>query len=332
MAAAKDCTSTSNKRSGSRPIASGRLIDFKKSYRIDTIPVTGSGYLRDHRVGGKIMYPAAGFSMAGIAVHEALSGSGNKQEAFSLENLKFRHTLTLSEKNSTDLRLSYRPDRSEFSVYGSTDGDTGQEQQLAVGTIAAANSKHSVAEIEINKLVTRFSDVVDVGEFYGRLGRSGLEYGPFFRGITEARTYQGSDESITKLSSHPCLHIFEDPWAQAVTLLDSAFQSLAVTLNIGEEHLYMPSRIRALKVSGKFEPDLWCYTRLVKSTNRAVVGDITLFNSRGKPIVEIDGLLCMKIPKVENQYRNDRSVWSKRASSCKCVLPRQHPSALSRGR
>jgi len=297
MLVAKDCAFPSKNRPDHQPMASGLSFDLHTSPWIDSFSVNGSGYLRDHRVDGKIIYPAAGFSMSGIAVHQILFGVEAEQQPIVLENLKFRHTLALPGKNPIVLGLSYQPEQREFGVHAISHTEPSNTRQLATGNLSASGSTMSDTRAALDELLERCSKVVDVEDFYHRLGQSGLEYGSFFKRIVGARVSRHTDEAITQLTRHPLLFTHNNHWASSITLLDSAFQSLAVALDTDKNHLYMPSRIRTLTACAEVEQDLWCYTRITKSTNRAVVGDISLFSVQGDPLIEIQGLLCMKIPR-----------------------------------
>ncbi|MGI9319327.1 MAG: polyketide synthase dehydratase domain-containing protein [bacterium] len=307
MLVAQDCSLPKENRPGHRPVASIKSFTFKKSYWIDSTSVSGLNYLRDHRVGGKIIYPAAGFSMAGIAVHQALPVAEGKPKPIVLEHLKFRRTLSLPDRDTTVLRLNYKPDRGEFTVHSDRSDDPGAMSPHAIGRLAAINLVSQASDTDFDSLFEKCCEEVDVRKFYQRLSRSGLDYGPFFKRIISARVSRHTGEAVTQLTSHPGLATIRDPWAQPITLLDSAFQSLAIALDTDKHHLYVPSRIRELRVYADFEPNLWCYTRILKSTNRAVVGDITLFNALGRPLIQIHGLLCLRIPRNQVAHCNGAS-------------------------
>lgn len=330
MSVAKDCALALENIQGHQSTASDHSHNIKESSWIDPFSVSGSSYLRDHRVEEKIIYPAAGFSMAGIAVHQALAGAGDKQQAFTLEDLTFRHTLTISRGDSTFLGLSYDPEKSEFAVRCSHDSRSGSPTTFAVGNISRKKPLRSGAQVDLDCLLTRCSNVVDVDGFYQRLSQSGLDYGPFFRRIISARVSGHTGEAVTRLKSHPRLVALTDQWADPITLLDSAFQSLAVALDTNRDHLYMPSRIRALHIHAELEQDLWCHTRLVRSTSRAVVGDITLLNAHGQPLMEIHGLLCMKVPRRSSKYCNSSSEWRNGSTMRNiCTQQKAHPILAS---
>jgi acyl transferase domain-containing protein len=298
MSVAKDCFLSLEKDPDLLPAVAGQSISAEKSLLIDTVPLSGLNYLRDHRVAGKIIYPAAGFAMAGLAVYQALQGSGNTIAPLQLEDIRFRRKLSPCRFGSTILRLEYKPDSSEFAVYSDHRyqfSGSGSAAQHASGKLAASSPKTPVSISDFEILYARCCESVDVNNLYQRLAQSGLNYGPFFRGIVEARISSSTGEAVTRIASHRGLTAIGDPWAQPITLLDSAFQSLAATLDTNNFNLYVPSRIRALRVYSDFEADLWCHAQLTKSSSRVVDGDLTLFNVDRRPILEIKGLRCLKV-------------------------------------
>lgn len=308
-----------------QPSVCGQPLAFEKSYWINAVPVSGMDYLRDHRVAGKVIFPAAGFTMAGIAVHQALRVPGDKHKPMALENLKFRRTLSLSDLDTTVLQLSYKPERSEFTVHSGDRDDLDSQTPHAVGMLTDTNPELPDFDSNFDTLFTRCFETIDVSNFYQRLSQSGLDYGPYFKRIVNLRVSRHTGEVVTRLSSHPGL----DMQAQSITLLDCAFQSLAAALETDHFNLYVPARIQALRVYADIEPDLWCYARLTNSSKRAVVGDITIFNTDKRVLTDIQGLRCLKIP--QSQIRRCKAAvrwWEKPLQQNNSVHQQFSPTKL----
>jgi len=294
MSAVKACALATENNEYSRQLTSNQSVDSETLYWIDSVPINEQTYLHDHRVAGKAIYPAAGFSMAGVVVHQALRGSRNNQKTITLKDLKFRRTLSLSDVDPTVLQLSYRPRQDEFAVHSRRRDDSGPLTLHASGRLARTDSASSVSSVELKDMFARCCESVNVANFYQRLDQSGLHYGPFFQRIKLARVSRHTNEAVTRLAIHPELAMIQDLRAQSVTLLDSAFQSLAATLDMDNFELYVPLRIQSLIVHGDLCSDLWCYARLVNVTSRAVIGDITIFDLNGRALIEIRGLHCLR--------------------------------------
>lgn len=281
---------------GPLPVVCGQSLAMEKSCLIDCVPVSDQHYLQDHRVAGKVMYPAAGFVMAGITVHRALRAPASRHKPMVLENLKFRRALSLSSRDKTVLQLSYKPERGEFTVDSGRPDCSGTATLHAVGMLAGSNPELSACDNNLDALFRRCSETISVSHFYQRLSQSGLEYGSFFKRIVYAQVSRDTGEAVTRLSSHPGLTSPANQQARSITLLDGAFQSLAAVLETDQFNLYVPARIRTLRVNAGFEPNLFCYARLEKLTNRSIVGDITIFNAAKRVLLDIRGLSCLRIP------------------------------------
>ena len=296
MSVANDCNLPKENNQSRQSVLCGKLFTSENSYLIDSIPVGDLHYLQDHRIAGNVIYPAAGFCMAGIAVHRSLRSLEDKYEPMVLENLKFRRSLALSDHNSVVLRLRYKPGRSEFTVHSDHDDDHSEVTPHAVGMLAGTRAEVPSCDSHFSNLLTSCSEIINVSDFYQRLSQSGLGYGPYFKRIVDARVSRQSDQALTRISCHPELTTTGDQQTRQITLLDCAFQSLAAALDPGHFSLYVPSRIRELRFFDDLEPNLWCYACLTNTTNRAVVGDITIYNVDKRPLMDIRGLSCLKIP------------------------------------
>ena len=299
MSVANEYALPNKNNSGSQSMVFGQSLAVDKPCLIDSISVSDQHYLKDHRVAGKVIYPAAGFTMAGISVQRALRGSEKKHKPMVLENLKFRRALTLSNCDKAVLQLSYKPERSEFTVDSGRPDNPDMAAPHAVGTLAGSVLKLPPFDSRLDTIFAKCSETIDVSYFYQCLSKSGLDYGPFFKRIAYARVSRDTGEAVTRLSSHPDLRTKANLQARSITLLDGAFQSLAATLETDQFNLYVPARIRALQVNADFEPDLFCYTRLTNSTNRAIIGDITIFNTASRVLLDIRDLRCLRIPQCQ---------------------------------
>jgi len=273
-----------------------RAQNADKAYSISSFAVIDLNYLRHHRINGQVIYPAAGYSMAGISIHQILNSTQKNLGPLVLQNLKFRKPLSLEEDQTATLQLGYESSNGEFTVLSRGSKNSGQPVKHAVGQITESDTPSNQIGSGLDELQGNFKEYRSVDSFYQALRGSGLDYGTFFKRISSIRLNQKQDEALSKLDVHPELTNTSDRWAQRITLLDSAFQSLAATLKAADRNLYIPSRIQTLRILDDFESDLWCHARLVKSTSRSVVGDLTLFDVYGNRCVEISGLHCLKIP------------------------------------
>lgn len=297
MPAENACSIENENNRCKRMLAPDQSSTSESLYWIASVQVNGQPYIQEHRVAGEIIYPAAAFSIAGTLVYQVLRGSKCKQRSIALKNLKFRRALLLSPHDSTVLHLSYDPVQDGFTVHSQTIDESGALTLHASGSLARANAHLPACHIEIDELLARCRESFNVADFYQRLRRSGLEYGPYFQRIHSLQVSRSTNEVVAKLTAHSDLSADRDPWAHSVTLLDSAFQSLAAILDVDGSELYVPMQIKELHVYGDFCSDLWCYARQVDSNSRSVTGEISLFDPSGREIAEILGLQCLRKPR-----------------------------------
>ncbi|MDH3694486.1 MAG: polyketide synthase dehydratase domain-containing protein [Gammaproteobacteria bacterium] len=269
-------------------------LKTKASRQFNSAVTVDADYLADHRVAGQVIYPAAGYSVAALATRQFFPSLDRKGLSLTLKNLRFRKTLPLSKHHSISLQLCYKPTRREFTIYSKNQTLPRSVTMHAFGEFGEAGLRSGQKVEELNEIKFRCQDAVDTDTFYRNLRQSGLDYGPFFQRISSIRLRRKNNEVLTKLNAHPSLLKSKDRWAQHITLLDAAFQSLGATLPIEDLGLFVPCQVETLRVLNDFDSDLWCYVRLTKFTSRLVSGDITLYNMAGQPLVEVIGLRCLK--------------------------------------
>jgi acyl transferase domain-containing protein/NADPH:quinone reductase-like Zn-dependent oxidoreductase/NADP-dependent 3-hydroxy acid dehydrogenase YdfG len=254
------------------------------------IGISSVPWLRDHRVLRSAVLPASAY------VDMALSGVRAllPQERFAVRDAEFRNAAWLPEEGSRVFQLAITregADAFSFEVQSRADDDgdpwilhaTGQLQR----TKPAAETKQTVS---LADLQAHCAEVWDCDAHYARLGQSGLEYGPAFRLVEEARVGRG--RSVSRLARLPeGLEMCVIP----PTLLDACLQQAIAYMwpegdSFAEGDTYLPVSIRQFEVYRELPKDerLFAVAELAgsdpeTSTFRA---NLRLVSERGEVIAE----------------------------------------------
>jgi acyl transferase domain-containing protein/acyl carrier protein len=163
----------------------GELSVWEGSLDVRALP-----FLRDHRVGGDVVLPAAGFAeLALAAVRE-----GDGAAPVALRDMRFERPL----------RLGDAPARIQVTLRGG-DGDGGSVAVHAAGATASwtahararAETCAAPARIELAAARARCDEPVAVDELYAALAARGLDYGPAFRALRAVR--RGRLEAVARV-------------------------------------------------------------------------------------------------------------------------------------
>ena len=98
--------------SATHPLLGRMVSDTMPTWRTE-LSTRQLSYLKDHRVQGRIVFPAAGYiEMMAAAAHHLFG-----QAAFQFEEVEFHQPLFLSEEVSTTLQLRFDPQDSTFTIH-----------------------------------------------------------------------------------------------------------------------------------------------------------------------------------------------------------------------
>jgi acyl transferase domain-containing protein/acyl carrier protein len=263
---------------------------WRQRLSLDRLP-----YLADHRVRGHCLLPASAYVEMAAAAALDSAGAG----PISLRHVRFEEALPISESSGAIVELvaDVEPgDEASFrisSVYSEGTESNQQPRRLlhASGRIGRRISETALASESdsLAMLQQRVSEPVDLQEFYARLSRRNLEYGPAFRNVMAIWRAEG--ESLARLA----VPRSRKAYRLHPALLDAGFQCLSAALpgNGQEDHdLFLPSGIDEVNmVSARTEGDsMWAYAR-VRKDDRAVegtlTGDVILFDAAGEPIAVV---------------------------------------------
>ena len=275
-------------RVGSRPAAlAGRRIDTHEPVWDRLINNKYLPYIDDHVVQKVVLMPGAAFVDAALSLQNE---GGCTEMPVAVEDLHFKQPLVLDRNQDVLLRTTLDPHSLRVTFYS-----TSQQQTNWTRHAEARLSKKLLTRPEAVNLVSlrdRVRDTVGVDALYSRLAKLGLEYGPYFRRITELRA--NDCEVLARVKGFDPIEHYDIEHVFHPTLLDGAFQSLLAAIR-EDETGFVPASIRQVAVFEPIPDEFWCYGRITKLNEEEAAGDIFLLDNDGRVLSTVSGLRCARV-------------------------------------
>lgn len=241
-------------------------------------------FLADHRVLGAALMPAAGFlEMALSATRSALRSS-----SLDLSDVVFPAALALSDDQlvSVQTAVACEASAARFQI-ASGDMTTGFTIH-ARGSVAAARPG---GEPHVGAPCSTDAGL-EAGELYERLARSGIGYGPAFRGLTSISPGEDGVFARVRLPEAAGTHA---GYTVHPALLDACMQ-LFFAVGDPVSEVWVPVEAeRVVLVGGDLGREVDASVRIRASGAGALVGDLTVRAVHGEARLRIEGLRLEKL-------------------------------------
>jgi acyl transferase domain-containing protein/NADPH:quinone reductase-like Zn-dependent oxidoreductase/acyl carrier protein len=239
-------------------------------------------YLADHVIAGTSIFPAAGHVAALLAGSRALN-RGN-----CLEWLRLERVLPLS--HGTVIRIDIEEGTGAAAVYARTDRNSPWHRHASARLGLPRPPRRP--RVDIDRVRLTGTQHIAADDLYVALARNGLTYGPAFRAIREI--WFGPDELVAAISLPEGL-AQEGPVHPI--LIDGAFQALAVVASQSEgQGSFVPVAVREIRLHGALESAAWAAAHVIQRTTNSFSASLSLCDTDGTVIVEIDELRCQALP------------------------------------
>ncbi len=257
-----------------------------------------AAFLRDHRVNGELLFPAAGF------IEMALAAAANAKicETHALVDLELRQRLAIGEgeRRMIQVALTLKGSANSFAVtIHSTpaDAESAQWTLHAAGTFVRESANRTPDE-DVDTLKQTMSEEIPPDELYRRLAARGLDYGPTFRVIEQV--WRHNSEALGRVGLSSLLKHESDAYRIHPAILDSAMQVLAASDPATGTDRYVPvgcRRVRLYRPSPTAGGSLWSHVVRLPATPgaREVEADVRLLDGSGHAIAELQGLRLARV-------------------------------------
>ncbi|MES2570828.1 MAG: SDR family NAD(P)-dependent oxidoreductase, partial [Verrucomicrobiota bacterium] len=262
-----------------------------------TLDLEKMPFLADHQVNGQILFPAAGFLDAALAVASAPWSKTltdiDIRAALTLDRGPLRFELAGSAENP-GFRISTRPDRTDapWTCH-------------VTGRFVLPETGEPSGPIDPETIKARCTMEVPAEDVYEAFERGGLHFGLAFRGIE--RVWRRDGEALGRVALPAGLdgerHFFHP------ALLDSCLQVLSQALpGDARTRLFLPVHLDRIRCFRPPAGAVWSHAVLVRQDDRMLTGDIRILDEEGNLLADLCGFQCLAVargpdPLEESFYR-----------------------------
>jgi acyl transferase domain-containing protein/NADPH:quinone reductase-like Zn-dependent oxidoreductase/acyl carrier protein len=275
-----------------RSIDSPALRDIVFETRLSA---AAHGFVWDHRVFGKIIFPATAYLETVCAAARLGLGNGN----WALENLVIGEALALDESETKRLQVVLSPagDASaRFQVFstGSGTSPSGSRWRLhASGSLRNVVDPDGSLHVDLEEL-KRDANELGAESFYADYQRRGLDFGPRFRGVKRVWSHVG--KALGLIEAPLALDNERVAYGLHPALLDACVQVIAGAAQGAEEgqtELFMPLGVESFRLLAPAKGRLWSVVsvELAAGAHRQTIkADIQVADEQGQLIAELCGM------------------------------------------
>jgi acyl transferase domain-containing protein/acyl carrier protein len=239
----------------------------------NTIRPADIPWLRDHRVGGRIVVPGAAFAIMAQRARDGDLG------------VTMIHAMLDVPADGVQVQTIVAPDG--MLAIHARDIGAGNTWRRHVESAPTAGSAPT-APFDLKDVRSRCSVGIDPQTIYARMAEDGIALGAHFQVLREV--WVGDREAVARLS------VTGDADKTAVLTLDGAFQALGAMLHETDLPAHVPTGFDRLSFEGAVESaaELWCHARLreIRGVRDGVVGDLVVAGADGTIVLRVEGLIC----------------------------------------
>ncbi len=236
-------------------------------------------WLRDHKVGGAIVYPGAAYAeMALVAAREWFGGTH-----FVVEQLDIISPMVFADEQARTLRFILQSSDGRFQIKSRQRLSDDEWTLHAVGRLLEATSHIPTVAINRPTVVTRH---IQRASHYSLAARLSLEYGPAFQGLRQVHV--GEDKLEASLELPKSLQL--DDYILHPAILDACFQSLvdffSEQIEKGQGTALLPVKVGKIDLYGKEKIDHF-RAHLRQRGTRSVLADFELLDEKDNVVARI---------------------------------------------
>jgi len=283
-----------------------RLATLSAPYFETSLNLSTPNYLVDHQIYQQGIVPATAYVEMGLAAGKTVLKQGQLQ----LTDVSIQQPLPLTASQSVPVQVILQSpqntDTQNDSVYGfevfsqktgSSDSAEPVWTRHAAGRVGPLPATEvAPTAIALESLQAAYPEDVPVADYYQRLWKRGMAYGPSFQGIQSLQ--KGPDGVLGRIEL-PAVASSDADYCIHPALLDACFQALGAVVNDGHTDAYLPVAIAAINLYGPVPEKVWSQVQLhppERSKRRQLSADLVLWNDAGEAIATLQGLTLKQVP------------------------------------
>lgn len=281
-------------------------------------------WISDHKIQGSILYPGAGYIAMAIEAAAQTADQTRKIASFNLRDIQLTAAGIMSEDADLECMVQLRPHMSgtrdssstwkQFTVTTSPDGKSLVKNccglilidyEAAEGTAASLERSMTYQSLkaQYDEAQQKCATHLDPDSFYADMRSWGLDYGPAFINVCEARNRDGQSVGAVQLPEVPTPGITGRPFVIHPATLDAIFH-LAFAAVKGGKHdpktAMVPKSIDAVIVSANIPYQARTVLPGFANARRHGINELNadivmLDDEKNDTSIVIEGFLCAEI-------------------------------------
>lgn len=246
-------------------------------------------YLFDHRIQGAVVFPAAGYVDALLSA--AVEIAPDRQEHV-LEDLTLDRALLLETGNAVKLLVDVAREQGALFVHSRRDAGSWEEHARA--RIVTDAKYQPLAPLHATDNAQRLGEVVEIADFYARLRRIGLEYGPHFQKLASLRVRHDQFGEGTMLARLSPGAPDEGNHSVHPAILDAAIHALlALVPDLSEPMI--PVSIERIRWTRTKRSPVFAYATASVGSTGDMTANLSLADASGEVVIQLRGLVCRRL-------------------------------------
>jgi acyl transferase domain-containing protein/acyl carrier protein len=295
-----------------------RLIDSPSLKDVafeTTLGAASHGFVGDHRVFGRIIFPATGYLETVCAAARLGLGSGN----WAVENMVIGEALALDDTETKRLQvvLSHTGDgAARFQVFSAETGAGPSESSWrshASGSVRSVADSDDPIHVDFEAL-KRDADELGPESFYADYKRRGLDFGARFRGVKRVWSHAG--KALGLIEAPPALGGEPVEYGIHPALLDACLQVVAGAVqgpneDQTETELFMPLGVESFRLFAPAEGKLWSLASVdvtAEPHRETIKAQIQVADEHGRLIAELRGMSFKRADRATLERAIQRSI------------------------
>ena len=257
-------------------------------------------YLKDHRVDGGVIFPAAGYVEMALAASALWFNNGDNSDAIELEsceieNIEIKAPIVLDNAKST--RFTLLTDDGSFTIESRDRMSDNPWTLNVVGRLLGATNRKAPPPLKTKTIIKKAALQISKAGHYQLTESVGLSYGAGFQGVEDVwvSSVPATDsETLTALAQLEIPADINQDYANYhlhPSMLDAGFQILvdvfAEDISKGKQAALIPVQIGKLYQYEQVADIRYLQVNICKRSPQSVVADFLLLNKKGDVLVEL---------------------------------------------
>ena len=254
-------------------------------------------YLRDHRIDGAVLFPAAGYVELMLAAARQVLGEGRLE----VEAISFHEALFLTAETPTLIETSLDQARGMVRVRSRQRGAGTDWILRATGRVRS----WQVPEFAIEPWTLKIEPPPQVGRtrFYRDLAKEGHTFGPAFQGVDTIWCAEGC--ALGKIVV-PTSITDADRYVLHPAVLDACLQVTRGLRAFGEDarpgaDITIPFAIDRLRLFREPSDTIFARPHVLEDSATEIVTHISIVDDTGRLVAAIDGLRCLRVARADSK-------------------------------